>query len=551
VNPLRRTFAFLAAALALAACDPKSDTKSSTTTTAPVWVAADLHSHTFLTDGSHDEAQVVYNAFERFGLGFFANSEHGGLSARTPTGAAWAAGGLGDTASASNGVIRTATQRWRWETIRDASFPLLFGAGGLQSLYSSQTLIQGVEWNVPSHEHASVGIVASTGVPVSDFEYQFDQSDKDRSRDSGFVTTLAASGTTPVTTPAPVGSDSLGNTLVKKNVTHADAVAGAAYLQAHFPDSSYVVINHPSRRQTYSAAHLRDLNEAAPDVVVGLEGFPGHQKEPARGGYGNGPFFDGGKSSTGTTDTTYRARTWGGADYMLAKRGGLMDSLWGEGRRFWVFVNADFHSSAMDADFWPGEYAKTWIHAAGTSPADVVKALKAGEIFVAQGDLVEALDFHVAAGNATAPMGGELVVPAGTAVTVTARFRVPAYNNYGDANSMDHLDLIAGDVTGKKDPLDAAAWAAETNPTTAVVKRFVAADYQAEGEVLEVRWTFTATKSQYLRLRGTNQPVGGAHVDAEGEPLMDEADTTTFSNTVDKAWADLWFYSNPVFVKVQ
>jgi len=36
---------------------------------------------------------------------------------------------------------------------------------------------------------------------------------------------------------------------------------------------------------------------------------------------------------------------------MTAKVGGLWDSLLGEGRRFWAFVNSDFHSAAEDADF--------------------------------------------------------------------------------------------------------------------------------------------------------------------------------------------------------
>jgi len=32
---------------------------------------------------------------------------------------------------------------------------------------------------------------------------------------------------------------------------------------------------------------------------------------------------------------------------MTAKVGGLWDSLLGEGRRFWAFVNSDFHSATF------------------------------------------------------------------------------------------------------------------------------------------------------------------------------------------------------------
>lgn len=550
-----RLGALALAALALAACSDSSagSTSPKITTPGPQWLAGDIHNHTFLTDGSHPETQVVWNAFSRFGLDFMANSEHGGTSARDVTGVAPAAGGLGDTASATNGVIRTPTQRWRWETLRDASYPLLLGASGLQSQYPDQVLVQGVEWNVPTHEHASVGLLASSGRDVSDFEYQFDASDKDRSRDSGWVSTVntTSGATAPVKVPAAIEQDRFGNALVKRNATHADAVAAAAYLEAHYATSAYVVVNHPSRQQRFSAAHLRDLNEAAPDVVIGIEGFPGHQKEPSRGGYGNGPFYDATNATTGTSDTTYRARTYGGADYMLAKLGGLMDSFWGEGRRFWVFLNSDFHSAASSADFWPGEYGKTWVFAPGRAPADVLAGMRSGNAFIVQGDLVEVLDVRVTAGGRSATLGGELVVSPGTPVTVTVEFRSPAYNNAGDVPRVDHVDLVAGAVTGKKDRADPIAWASETNPSAAVVKRFTAADWTADGALRTMSYTFTPSSSSYLRLRGTNQRVGGAKLEANGEPLMDEASTTSSTNTIDKAWADLWFYTNPVFVTVR
>lgn len=544
-------------ALAVAACSSSSgdSTQKPVTPATPTaqWLAGDIHNHTFLTDGSHLESQVVWNAFERFGLDFLTNSEHGGTSARSTTGAPWSAGGLGDTASATNATIRASSQRWRWETLRDASYPLLLGPSGLQGQHPDRVLIQGVEWNVPTHEHASVGILSSTGLDVSDFEYQFDASDRDRSRDSGWVSTVdtTAGATAPVKVAAPVEKDRFGNDLVKKNATHADAVAGAAYLEAHYATSAYVVINHPSRQQRNAAAHLRDLNEAAPHVVIGIEGFPGHQKEASRGGYGNGPFYDATGATTGTTDTTYRARTYGGADYMLARLGGLMDSFWGEGRRFWVFLNSDFHSAASSADFWPGEYAKTWVYADGRTPADVVRGMKSGNVFIAHGDLVQALDVQVTAGSASATLGGELVVAAGTPVTVTVKLTSPEYNHNGDTPRVDHVDLITGDVTGRKDRNDASAWASETNPSTAVAKRFTSSDWTVDGASRTMSYTFTPSASRYVRLRGTNQRIGSAKLDPNGEPLMDEPTTTSSTNTIDRAWADLWFYTNPVFITVR
>ncbi len=144
-----------------------------------------------------------------------------------------------------------------------------------------------------------------------------------------------------------------------------------------------------------------------------------------------------------------------------------------------------------------------------------------------------------------------LKVAAGTPVTVTVRFHTPSFNNGVNVPKVDHVDLITGEVTGKKDPADAAAWGSETNPSAAVAKRFTGSDWTADGEYLRMTYTFTPTASTYLRLRGTNQALGSAKLDANGEPLMDEADTTSFTNTLDEAWADLWFYSNPVFVTVR
>jgi hypothetical protein len=49
-------------------------------------------------------------------------------------------------------------------------------------------------------------------------------------------------------------------------------------------------------------------------------------------------------------------------------------------------------------------------------------------------------------------------------------------------------------------------------------------------------------------LRGTNLPPGTpGETDLEGNPLAD----TPGVNTAEAAWKDLWFYSNPIFVKVK
>ena len=493
------------------------------------WMAGDFHTHTYLTDGSHTQIDVVSHAFDMFGLNWMANSEHGGAYTRNPEGVYWDNPSITPPTEFLGNPITGADGHqamWRWQSLPDYSFPLI---QELRDEYKRNFIIQGFEWNCPSHEHASVGIVAEDAVPISDFEYMFDQSDKDISR--------ASEG------------------LVKKNVSHADAVAGAQWLQDNYQDTSYFLFNHPSRKLKYSIAAIRDFNNAAPDVCFGFEGIPGHQKEPFRGGYDSGPF----KDKEGN-DITYKARTYGGADYMVAKVGGLWDALLGEGRRFWTFVNSDFHSNADDADFWPGEYAKDFTfvtddnHDRKFSLEEIVDGLRSGKSFAVYGDLINGLDFNaqstIRGGKSIASMGETLDVKRGKAARFTIRFKSPRVNNNGDAVKVDHIDLIAGDVTGIIDP-GTTEYSKDTNETTRVITRFDESSWEQEEDGWNViRLSFkNVQNNMYFRLRGTNLPPNVPNeTDADGNPLMDELMGT---NDGSKAYQDLWFYSNPIFVEVQ
>ncbi|MGE5630787.1 MAG: hypothetical protein ACM3TR_06770 [Caulobacteraceae bacterium] len=311
------------------------------------YVAGDFHTHTYLTDGNKTEADVVKNAFVDFGLDWMANSEHGGTSTRDPLGDQFVCPTGSQLLDVSGKNVDYTI--WRWITLRDYSFPVV---QKLQQQYANKILLQGVEWNVPTHEHASVAIVANSPKPISDFEYQFDQSDLDTSRSF--------------------------EGLPKTNTTHADAVAGAKWLQTNYKSSGYFLLNHPSRKLKYTIADIRDLNNAAPDVCFGMEGFPGHQKEKDRGGYGN---FSSDPADTKNYNKDFaKARTYGGADYMTAKVGGLWDALLGEGRHFWVFVNSDFHDNA-DSDFWPGEYAKSYTYVTENKAGAIVDGMRSGNSF--------------------------------------------------------------------------------------------------------------------------------------------------------------------------
>ena len=75
------------------------------------WVAGDFHQHTYLTDGSYP-FQTVMSENERFGLDWWANSEHGGGWTRDPNGNSWLSYSPNPIISdnPSNGVM------WRWRS---------------------------------------------------------------------------------------------------------------------------------------------------------------------------------------------------------------------------------------------------------------------------------------------------------------------------------------------------------------------------------------------------------------------------------------------------
>jgi len=56
----------------------------------------------------------------------------------------------------------------------------------------------------------------------------------------------------------------------------------------------------------------------------------------------------------------------------------------------------------------------------------------------------------------------------------------------------------------------------------------------------------------YFRIRGTNHnPDTKFETDQEGNPLPDSLAVNLNIDGPEEAWADLWFYSNPIFVSVK
>jgi hypothetical protein len=525
------------------------------------YVTGDFHQHTTYTDGSYTFGHMMEKN-NQFGLQWWANSEHGGawdrwglfngLDLSGPSaGATWANKGIILKGKANGDNM------YRWQSLTEWSFSdlLLY-----RRVFPNKLIIQAYEMNVPGHEHASMGLIGNQFAAsnpdvkaLATFEYLFDATDTDDSQ--------------------PLGTS---ETKMTTN-NHAKAVAAVKWLQDNYSTQSWLIPAHPERFRYESGTanyhgwnieHFRDMNNAAPDVFFGFESIPGHQASPNRCEYhaGRGNFG------------SYGICTYGGVGWMSAKVGGLWDALLSEGRHFWLFSNSDCHlvtnadGSFANADFYPGEYQKTYTHVSGLNAQAVVNGLRSGNSWCVNGDLIDSLQFTVG----TVMMGQTAQTSSGK-VTITVRVHNPQtpnnniYSTY-TTPELDHFDIIEGVVGAKITPpatvpADGVTgysneYKCDTVTTTQVIARFgktaAAADPNGISTVL---WTnegngyYSATyevevpqgETRYYRLRGTNHPLSTANeTDACGNPLPDSLMGT---NTAAKAFADLWFYTNPLYVQ--
>ena len=303
-----------------------------------------------------------------------------------------------------------------------------------------------------------------------------------------------------------------------------------------------VFANHPSRSArgigVYGRNEPRELranNDLAPHVYQGMEGAPGHQAGTLApdgtqklDASGKPAGFRGAYSTAG-------AHTLGGFDQMTAIVGGLWDSMLGEGRRFWILATSDSHAHYTDqarpgSDFWPGEYQKTYVHAQ-RSYRGVLDGLRSGRIFAVAGDLISQLDVTAKGANRSAEIGGTLSISQGQPVTLTVQFRDPQTNNArGDNPGVSRVDLIFGEIHGP-----VADRNSDRNKTTRVIARFTDKQWTRNGEMVTLTTTLPRIdRNAYVRVRGTNTQDLEPPMDVPGE----------------NPWADLWFYSNPLFIEV-
>jgi hypothetical protein len=162
--------------------------------------------------------------------------------------------------------------------------------------------------------------------------------------------------------------------------------------------------------------------------------------------------------------------------------------------------------------------------------ADILDGIRQGRVFVTTGDLVSELYVTVSQESPHAAMGGELSFEGGQVIEVVVRLKDPDNENSAGRNpSVARVDLIVGELTGLGQNPDQ-----DEHDSVQVVKRFTRDDWQEEHGYTVMRHSLRLDRPSYLRVRGTN-------IAKELEPKPDELG--------EDPWADLWFYSNPVFVR--
>jgi hypothetical protein len=591
------------------------------------YVAGDMHNHNTCTDGSVAAGYAIDRSVgtgvaaaggNNFDLDWFTLGNHGGsgnrdcrfsdASANIPgdTTTTWSQT-LGQTIQGitvtslkgtPNGTGTGATM-WRWQSIKEIEYPIIVNRTPMYN----KVLVEGLEWIVPGHEHTDVAVISGqnprgfgSADKMAEYEFRFDRADTD-------AIGPVDAGNNQVWT----GKDNVNNI---GTAGHQKAVAGITWLQANYPLQSYAIPTHTERQGPFNPAgtagynieHFRDFNNAGPTVAFGIES-PGHAAQGTVTG-GSGSYTSG----------AVGGGTYGMAGVYTAKVGGLWDGLLGEGRNMFLYVSSDWHNrgaggardSFTTSDFLPGEYSKLYIpNREKFQEQSIVDGMRSGNSYSVMADIIGPdLVFRVSAQHDLddwKTMGETLVVKPGEKVTIEMEMTVPAKNNspYSFNNpllaqvgikqplnkpSLDHIDLIAGQITGviaPGAPGYAVANAAGTagaaivyNPTTAIAQQIPATNMTREQRPdgstrLRFTTTFTAGNTpSYVRARGTNIPVATPNVtDTAGNPLLDinnaQVSCTDAAcpahlqvvNGVKKvtfdvqAYSNVWFHANPIFIR--
>jgi len=480
---------------------------------------------------------------------------------------------------------------------------------------------------------------------IAQFEYCFARNSDDTSQGGGqgWTCELSEGGNValtehflgradegPIDYNATLGDDGINT---DDSGDHVKSVAGAIWMQENFPDQGMFVQAHverqggfvPGSNRGWNVEQMRDANDLAPEVAFGFESQPGHQAQRGRGGYssgrptagiwtygGTGAYaaaegarpgldFDGNPLTAESVDEIMGEDVAFNADTPMrtvVSRPGvrtMWDALLSEGRHFWFFGSSDWHNRgsfgpthfASTNDFWPGEYQDNFTYVVDDDPEgnraqDVIEALRSGNTYVVQGQLIDSLKFEACSGGVCATMGETLQVRPNALVRVTLTVNDPEGPNkapYEFANpihkqlgveipvnepELAHVNFVRGTVHGK---IPVSNFVEYTNPlapeTTYLAKSFTPSDWSFSS-VKRMTYVFRATEDGYIRAFGSNIPAGVPNASTlEGLPTIssqrdnipcDDALCPPHVNGILdydlEAWAEVFFYANPIFWEI-
>ncbi|GEM81518.1 hypothetical protein [Vibrio superstes] len=530
-------------AIALTGCKSASNDNNDSNTL-PVmpdgrWTFGDMHVHSTASDGHNIITGVLDRGFERYGGDFIVTTDHSGFNAYEINDALTRLAVSGEEILNPTPNEELHSHDYAKEYYEDDK------VGGhrrhnismvyekiveyREKLPEGKYLFKGMEWTIPyTDEHATLFILDQDGNVdmLADFHDEY----------------------------AKGGGNS-------KELEHS--LNAVRELEEH--DNAVFAFNHPSRKHKVTIGDIRHFHNAAPNAMIGMEGAPGHQRNPwARGSYAEIepiviPEYE------DEYGIAYNGQTYGGFDYMTTRIGGVWDALLSEGRQFSVLSQSDFHSFIKD--FWPNQYSKTHVYLQEESGEGLVDALKSGTMYVTHGDIISNLHFAATGAGNTAWMGNTLSVDAGTDVELTIRFDIPELNHSGQEPDVAFVDVIGGEVTGYVNEQDPDFEKPFTD-TTRILKSFEKGDavWNKEGRTVTLRMTLDSVESDmYVRLRGSNNEKGTpGYVDDQGNPVLDLEKfddqgnpiananmQARFSSPEELAWSDLWFYANPIYIQVK
>ncbi|MBC7779422.1 MAG: hypothetical protein H7125_04885 [Proteobacteria bacterium] len=526
------------------------------------YVTGDIHNHTTCSDGSISMQKLVKKSTDTtdtpWGLDWFVQAGHGGTGNRNCTliedatfatpaypvtaqgpNTTWVNSGITPKGDVSgSGANRN---MWRWQALQEFQYPIMEYLNALRNL----PIFLGLESVVAGHEHTSMAVITGqmpaaidtaplpttpgytalgNATALSQWTYCFDRGvgDLSRGNTSPQPSTDGNNWDCSVTGSLNSADPSWSPTGRKLNPTggagtgdrgHNKTVEGIKWMAEFHPNASYYIPAHieragpfnPNGNNGFNAEHIRNFNNAGPNIAYGMETQPGHGASSDRGEY-----LPRRQTINGVLTDSVGGTTYGGTGVYGAQIGGMWDAMLGEGRNWWFSASSDWHnrgSFGVDdrrttQDFYPGEYQRMFVMVRNGAdklrPQTIIDGMRTGNKWVSSGQVIDRLAFVACASyggpafrsnasveaiavaaatnntdidaNGCATMGEKLVVRPGAEIVVTIVVRDPAGTNYApytfnnpslvpiginqplNMPVLDHVDLIRGLVTGYRTP---------------------------------------------------------------------------------------------------